>query len=113
MEHHNGGGDKKVCQCLRTCAMTDTSLKPSYNYTPIYNRAHDESKCPEIIGWHLSGNLQGWLPYHQPPRVIDHYMLQYYDAKFTNKTMTLHWEEHYEKEVVRRWGRNIGVSVVL
>ena len=109
-------GTKEVCQCVRTCAsfpMANVHMIPSYHYTPIYNRTQDESKSPEIIGWYLSGNLQGWLPYHEPPRVIDHFMLQYYDAKINHKEVILHWEEHYEKEVVRRWGRNIGVSVVL
>lgn len=93
--------------------MASTALQPTYTYRPLYNPTQDQSKYPEIIGWILNSNYQGWLPYHQPPRVIDHYMLQYYDAVIRDNVMTLHWEEHYEKEVVRRWGRNIGVSVVL
>lgn len=106
-------GQKRCARVCQLIPMANSAMIPAYHYTPIYNRSQDESKSPEIVGWYLSGNLQGWLPYHEPPRVIDHYMLQYYDAKITHKSMTLHWEEHYEKEVVRRWGRNIGVSVVL
>ncbi len=93
--------------------MANTHMRPSYHYTPIYNKTQDEFKYPEIIGWYLSGNLQGWRPYYEPPRVIDHNMLQYYDAKVTHKEAILHWEEHFDKEVCRLWGRSIGVSVVL
>jgi len=93
--------------------MATTPNTTKYSYSPIFNWTHDQSKAPEIIGWTVRGNIQGWLPHNKPPRVIDHSMLQYYDVTITPYEMTIHWEDHSEKEVVRRWGRNIGVSVVL
>lgn len=63
-----------------------------YAYVPIYDEFKDVNKS-EIIGWKLSPYIPQWLPNWFPPRVLDHYQLQYYSCTFTNTHMVIHWSK--------------------
>lgn len=84
-----------------------------YEYVPIFNTSQDEFKNPDIIGWKLCGDLQGWLPGLAPPRVIEHYMLQYYNVTIRNKRATIYWSRDEERLALQKYGKTIDCAVMM
>lgn len=80
------------------------ALDDSYTYVPIYADPSNTFKS-EIIGWRLTPHIPQWLPMNYPPRVLDHYHLQFYVCTFNNERMTLFWPAGSWSNVLARMER--------
>lgn len=68
-----------------------------YIYTPVYlDEAHRE-----LIGWQLRCN-QHWVPLRDPPRLIDHYHLAYFDHTITSLCMKLKWRNQSPQDAAKK-----------
>lgn len=76
---------------------------PQFHYTPIYDKQ-------ELIGWQLKTEIRNWLPNVHPPRIIDHYHLQYYPATYNTQSMTLSWNYDTHRDVAAVMSHALSVA---
>jgi len=86
-----------MAEIPRSPALSDEHI-PKYKYIPIYE-PYAKREIHNIIGWQLDPPIPNWRPQINPPRVIDHYHLQYYSCTYNNERMVLNWTAYSAGDV--------------